>query len=139
MKITSLRAFALSAICAVALTFGAATSRAQDAPFFNGAQYVGVDANGFTVEYLSTFNEFTRDLFPYVYKYDFGYLYYSGADASNTSACYFYDYNSTHFFYTSTTLYPYFYDFSLNSFIYYFEGSSPRTFYDFKTSSYIAQ
>ena len=138
--ISTFRTMFLGAVCAVALTLGtAATSRAQDAPFFAGATVVGTDANGFTVQSLPFFQQFTLDLFPYVYKYNFGYLYYLSTDSTGQSAAYFYDFTSQDIVYTTPTLYPYFYDFSKSTFLYYFEGSSPRTFYNFATSSYLQQ
>jgi len=62
------------------------------------------------------------------------------------SGIYFYDFMSTHFFYTSPSFpFPYLYDFSLNTVLYYFPDPSrpghyttnPRYFYNFATGQII--
>ena len=136
MKTSSTRSLILGALCALFLTAGALDSKAQDAPFFTtGAQTLGLDPGGNTVLFQPYFREFTLDNFPYVYKYNFGYVYYLGNDATKPQSAYLYDFNSSEIFYTDSTLYPYFYSFTRKAFLYYFEGTSPRSFYNFGTSS----
>ncbi len=119
------------------LLLSAAPLRAQGVvPFFSAGQVVGSDANGNAISYQQSFGYYTLELFPYVYKYNnFGYLYYLG-NSSSTEA-YFYDFTQRDTFYTNPSLYPYFYSFNLKSFLYYFEGTTPRTFYNFATQSFI--
>jgi hypothetical protein len=111
--------------------------RAQSVvPFFNSGTVVGNDANGNAISYQQSFGYYTLDFFPYVYKYNnFGYLYYLGNNTS--SEAYFLDFTTGDFFYTNPSLYPYFYSFNLKTFLYYFEGTTPRTFYNFSTQKFI--
>ncbi len=51
------------------------------------------------------------------YHFDLGYEDFIPASATEV---YLYDFASGHWWYTSTSLFPYLYDFSLNTFIYYF-------------------
>ncbi len=108
-------------------------------PFFDGEQFLGYDANGYEVYYLESFREFTY--FPsdtiYVYKYGFGWLCYLGNSSPTSADAYFYDCTSGDYFWTDTATYPYFYDFFLDTFLYYYEGSSPREFYDFNTGEFV--
>jgi hypothetical protein len=60
-------------------------------------------------------------------------------------AAYLYDFTSTHWFYTSSSLFPYLYDFTLNHWLYYFPAtnnpghysSNPRSFSDLTTGKII--
>ncbi len=107
--------------------------------FFSGATVLGDDANGFPVYYLSDFDTFTYDESDasYVYKYDFGWLYNFGGTTDTSDDVYLYDFDTDDVFYTASGLYPYFYSFSLDTYLYYFEGTDPRTFYDFGAETYI--
>ncbi len=113
--------------------------------FFSSPTALGTLSNGDPVYYLSYFNTYTYPASEgttptNLYKFNFGFLYFfnpGGGDLSSNEA-YFYDFTTGDFFYTSESLYPYFYSFNLSSFLYYFEGSSPREFYEYKTSSFIA-
>ena len=58
--------------------------------------------------------------------------------ADQVGGVYFYDVTSGHTWYTSPSLYPYLYDFSFGSYIYYFEGSQPREFYNLTTGTYVS-
>lgn len=122
---------------AALLLASAAPLRAQSVvPFFDSGQVVGTDAAGNQISYQQSFGYYTLDFFPYVYKYNnFGYLYYVGNNTSTEA--YFYDFTERDFFYTNPSLYPYFYSFNLKTFLYYFEGTTPRTFYNFATSQFI--
>ncbi len=110
------------------------------ATFFSPQYYLGDDANDYPVYYLDYFDTYTYDLSDstYVYKYNFGWLYYfGGSGPSGNDDAYFYDYEADDVFYTSPDLYPYIYSFNLDTYLYYFEGSEPREFYDFSTDAYL--
>ncbi len=104
---------------------------------------MGDDPNGYPVYYLSYFNTFTftaSDGEYYFYKYNFGWLYYLSGTANTvgpTTDAYLYDFATDDVFYTSSDLYPYFYSFNLDTWLYYFEGSSPREFYDYRMGNYL--
>ena len=107
--------------------------------FFDSATYLGDDPNGYAVFYQSDFDTFTysvtgQDI--YIYKYNFGWLYDFGGTTDSSDDAYLYDFDTDDVLYTSASLYPYFYSFNLDAFLYYSEGSTPREFYDFGTSSY---
>ena len=126
----------------VLFALGLAPLKAQDAspgPFFDPQQYVGDDADGNPTYYLSYFQYFTYDAGDdlYVYKYNFGFLYYFGGTSSTDDDAYFYDFTADDYFYTAPDLYPYIYSFNLDTYLYYFEDSSPREFYDFATDEYL--
>ena len=108
--------------------------------FFSPASFLGDDADGNPVYYLDYFDTFTYDPTDqdYVYKYDFGWLYNFGGTNSDSSDVYLYDFIQDDVLYTSSDLYPYFYSFNLSTFLYYFEGSSPREFYNFDTDMFIS-
>lgn len=132
--------FAVIALCAVHATPVRAETGPVKTTFFTPEEDRGLDANNNRVFYLSYFDIYTRvpDGSPYIYKYDFGFLYYFGTDGpSDNTDAYFYDFTAGDVLYTTPGLYPYFYSFNLDSFLYYLEGSQPRTFYEFNTDSYI--
>lgn len=108
--------------------------------FFDQQVYVGPDSNYNSVYYLdyfSYYNYYPGD-YHYVYKYNFGYLYYfGGTDGVEDTDAYFYDFTEDDYFYTSPQLYPYIYSFFLDTYLYYFEDSSPREFYNFDTDRFI--
>ena len=131
----------LSLLVAV-LGLSASPLRAQSVspgPFFDAETFLGFDANGSEVYYLEYFREFTYDPSDatYVYKYDFGWLCYLGASSPTSQDAYFYDCTSDDYFWTDSSDYPYFYSFNLGTFLYYYENSSPRVFYDFGTGETI--
>ena len=116
----------------VLFALGAAPLKAQDASpgaFFDPQVFVGDDYYGNPVYYLNYFQYFTYDEQDnlYVYKYNFGFLYYLGGTSSyNDDDAYFYDFTADDYFYTAPELYPYIYSFHLNTYLYYYENSSPR-------------
>jgi hypothetical protein len=57
----------------------------------------------------------------WLYHFDLGYEYVTGGDANGD--LYFYDLESNHWWYTSSSLFPFLYDFTLNSWIYYFPNT----------------
>ena len=124
--------FALLLACAAPLRAQAQSA----APFFDGGQFLGNDPGGNAVYYLPYFNTYTLEYFPYVYKYNFGYLYFLGNGGTSTDL-YVYDFTAREILYTKPGLYPYFYDFNRSAFLYYFEGSNPRVFYNFGTQQFL--
>ncbi len=118
----------------------ATTTPPQPTDFFTPEVFLGDAGNGYEAYYLDYFNYYAYqpDEMEYIYKYNFGFLYYFSPDSNlSTNEAYFYDFTTGDYFYTSADLYPYFYSFNRDSFLYYFEDSSPREFYDFGTSSFI--
>lgn len=112
----------------------------QPTNFFSPQVYVGDAGNGYTVYYLDYFQYYAYppDTQQYIYKFNFGFLYYfNEADSVSSDEAYFYDFTANDYFYTSAELYPYIYSFNRQTFLYYFEGSNPREFYDFNASSFI--
>ena len=131
---------------AAALVIHAAPLPAAPGPtqsnFFTPQTFVGDAGNGYSVYYLNYFSyyAYTGSTPTYVYKFNFGFLYFFGplgGDVSSDEA-YFYDFTAKDYFYTSADLYPYFYSFGRQTFLYYFEGSNPREFYDFNAQGFIA-
>ena len=118
------------------LGLSAAPLRAQSVspgPFFDDEEFLGFDATGHEAYYLEYFREFTYDPANsiYVYKYNFGWLCYLGNSSPTTRDAYFFDSTSGDYLWTDSADYPYFFDFNLNTFLYYYEDTSPRLFYDF--------
>jgi virginiamycin B lyase len=80
----------------------------------------------------------------WLYHFDLGYEYVTAGDAAGD--LYFYDLVSTHWWYTSSSLFPYVYDFTLNSWLYYFPNTSspghyttnPRYFSNLTTDKIIS-
>lgn len=131
--------FALAAVSTSPLR--AATNPPQPMNFFSPQTTLGDVGNGYTAYYLPYFSTYAYSSSTplYIYKFNFGFLYFfdpASGDLSSDEA-YFYDFTAKDYFYTASSLYPYFYSFNLGSFLYYFEGSNPRNFYEFKTSSFI--
>ena len=108
--------------------------------FFSPADFLGDDEDGNPVYYLSYFDTFTYDPTDqaYVYKYNFGWLYNFGGTTVDTTDVYLYDFVEDDVFYTSADLYPYIYSFNLDAYLYYFEGTEPRQFYNFDTDTFIS-
>ena len=71
----------------------------------------------------NAFGYYTFIDFPTFYHIDLGYEYFFD-DTNNVGNAYFYDFQSTHFFYTGRTLWPYLYDFNLSEWLYYFPNQS---------------
>jgi hypothetical protein len=80
--------------------------------------------------------------FPIFYHYDMGFEAF--VDGGN-GAAYLYDFSTSHWFYTSSSLFPYLYDFSLNTWLYYFPDTknsghyttNPRSFANLSTGKII--
>ena len=126
----------LLALLLTVLGLTAAPLRAQSVSpgaFFDPEVFLGDDLNGNEVYYLQYFRDFTYDPADtiYVYKYGFGWLCYLGGTTALSRDAYFYDCTTGDYFWTDISNYPYFYSFNLDTFLYYYENSSPRVFYDF--------
>ncbi len=131
---------ALLALLAVyASPLRASSTNPPTSGFFGPESVLGPDEDGNTVYYLSYFDTYTFDPTDnsYFYKYNFGWLYDFGGTTSDSDDIYFYDFVEDDVMYTSPDLYPYIYSFNLNTYLYYFEGSDPREFYNFDTDQYI--
>jgi hypothetical protein len=135
-----------SASSDVRRTAGKTTSGAAQATFFTGAQPL---SNG--VYYLQLPNgnifgyySYLPNAANYIYHFDMGYEYV--VDANDGGGVYFYDFASSHWWYTGRSYpFPYIYDFGLNAYLYYYADANnaghyttnPRYFYDFTTSQII--
>lgn len=118
--------------------------------FFNGEIPLGAGGvNTAGVNYLTfsngtVFGYYSDAYFPYLYHFDFGFVYF--VDGGNGNA-YLYDFASQTWFYTGATLWPYLYDFNLNAWLYYFPDannpqhytSNPRRFFNFATNTVITK
>ena len=118
-------------------SFAPLTAKAVDPVFFSDAVYLG---NG--VYYSDHFGYYSLDYYAqgYIYKFDFGFLYYLGDDGEDGD--YYYDFTADDYFYTTYSeymydQYAYLYSFNRGTYLYYFEGSQPREFYDYAQHQYI--
>ena len=131
---------ALVALVTIAASPLKAVVQPQPTNFFTSQVFVADVGNGYQAYYLDFFKYYAYqpDEMEYIYKFNFGFLYYFSPGSNlSTNEAYFYDFTAQDYFYTTTELYPYFYSFNRSTFLYYFEGSSPREFYDFNASSFI--
>ncbi len=133
--------FALAVLVTVAASpLKAAITPPRPTNFFTPQVFVGDVGNGYEAYYLDYFKYYAYqpEEAEYIYKFNFGFLYYfSPGSTLSTDEAYFYDFTSKDYFYTSAGLYPYLYSFNRNTFLYYFEGSNPREFYDFNAGGFI--
>jgi hypothetical protein len=128
-----------------------ATPTATATPGLHPAFFSGEVSLGNGVYYLQFPNGTPFGYYAYlndprfIYHFDMGYEYWVDAN-DGQSGIYFYDFASTHFFYTSPSFpFPYLYDFSLNTVLYYFPDpnlpghytTNPRYFYNFATGQII--
>jgi len=112
---------------------------AGEAALSNGVYYLALP-NGNPFGYYSYLTDSN-----YIYHFDAGYEYVVDANDGN-GGVYFYDFASSHWWYTSRTFsFPYLYDFSFNAFLYYYPDTNnaghyttnPRFFYNFATQQTI--
>ncbi len=111
------------------------------------AFFTGETSLGSGVYYLqfpdgNVFGYYNLTNLPIFYHYDMGFEAF--VDGGN-GAAYLYDFTSSHWFYTSSSLFPYLYDFTLNNWLYYIPAnnspghysSSPRYFSNLTTGKII--
>jgi alpha-tubulin suppressor-like RCC1 family protein len=111
---------------AAAIAGGTHFSLALVPPTAPAAFFAGEVSLGSGVYYLkfpdgNSFGYFNFPASSIVYHYEMGFEAFVPGSASDI---YLYDFTSSHWFYTSTTLFPYLYDFTLNSWIYYFPSTT---------------
>jgi hypothetical protein len=70
----------------------------------------------------NVFGYYNFPSFPILYHYDLGFEAFIDALDGNSGA-YLFDFASSHWFYTSPSLFPYLYDFTLNAWLYYFPNT----------------
>ena len=113
--------------------------------FFNGERPLGA----LGVNYLAfpngrVFGFYSQQFFPYVFHYDFGFVFFQDAGAGNA---FLYDFTSQGWFYTGATLWPFLYDFNLGAWLRYEADpnrpgrytSGPRRFFNFATNAVITK
>ena len=111
---------------------------AGEASLGNGAYYLALP-NGNPFGYYSYLSDPS-----YIYHFDFGYFYTVDAN-DGQGGIYFYDFTSSHWWYTGRTYpFPYLYDFGLSAFLYAYPASTaghytsnPRYFYNFTAGKII--
>jgi hypothetical protein len=89
--------------------------------FFNGANLLGNNVWYLQFPDTNLFGYYSTQLYPIIYHYDMGFE--SVIDGGN-GAVYFYDFATTHWWYTTSSLFPYMYDFTLQSWLYYFPATT---------------
>jgi hypothetical protein len=116
------------------------------AAFLNGAAYLGSGVYYLQFPNGNLFGYYNLSTFPILYHYDLGFE--SFVDANDgQGGVYFYDFSTSHWFYTSAGLFPYLYDFKLHAWLYYFPStknpghytSNPRYFSNLTTGNIITQ
>ncbi len=116
---------------------GSATANAADpatvAPasgghpaFFSGEDYLGSGVYYLQFPDNSLFGYYNYASSSILYHYDMGFEAFIPGSASDI---YLYDFTTSHWLYTSTTLFPYLYDFTLNTWIYYFVSTTDTGHY----------
>ncbi len=108
------------------------------APFFTGETSLSGGVYYLAFPDTNLFGYYTYVSPSILYHYDMGYEDFSPGSGGDV---YLYDFTASHWFYTSSTLFPYLYDFTLNTFIYYFADTknpghyttSPRYFSNLTT------
>ncbi len=111
-------------------------------PFFTGEASLGNGAYYLQFPDGNLFGYYDYLISPWIYHFDLGFEYV--IDGGNGSA-YLYDFASSHWWYTSTSLFPYIYDFTLKTYVYYFPNttspghysSNPRYFSNLTTGKVI--
>jgi hypothetical protein len=111
--------------------------------------FIGEASLGSGVYYLqfpdgNVFGYYNFPSFPVLYHYDLGFESFVDALDGNSGA-YLYDFTSSHWWYSSPSLFPYLYDFTLNAWLYYFPNTkspghyttNPRVFSNLTTGKII--
>jgi hypothetical protein len=108
--------------------------------FFAGEVNVGSGVYYLQFPDNQLFGYYTYLSDPILYHYDMGFEAFIAGSASDV---YLYDFTSTHWWYSSSSLFPYLYDFTLNAWIYYFPNTqspghyttNPRDFANLTTGT----
>jgi hypothetical protein len=112
------------------------------ASFFSGEASLGSGVYYLEFPDGNLFGYYNVQAFPIVYHYDLGFESFVDPNDGHGGA-YFYDFTSSHWFYTSASLFPYLYDFTLSDWLYYFPDTkspghyttNPRYFSNLKTGA----
>ncbi len=112
------------------------------AAFFAGEASLGSNIYYLQFPNGNLFGYYSLQFFPIIYHFDLGFEAF--VDGGNGSA-YLYDFTSSHWFFTSPSLFPYLYDFTLSSWLYYFPDTknpghyttNPRSFSNLTTGKII--
>jgi hypothetical protein len=105
----------------VAISAGGTFSTTQIPAFFTGAASLGSGVYYLQFPNSDLFGYYTFVASSIFFHYDMGYEAWIPASAADI---YLYDFTSSHWFYTSSSLFPYLYDFTLNSWLYYFPNTT---------------
>jgi hypothetical protein len=116
------------------------TGTSADPAFFAGEVSAGSGVYYLQFPDSQLFGYYTYLSNPILYHYDMGFEAYISGSASDV---YLYDFISTHWWYSSSSLFPYLYDFTLNAWIYYFPNTqspghyttNPRDFANLTTGA----
>ncbi len=105
--------------------------------FFNGENSLGGGVYYLQFPDGNVFGYYNYQGFPPIfYSYNLGFEAF--IDGGN-GAAYLYDFTSSHWWYTTPSLFPYLYDFTLNNWLFYFySASGPRFFSDLTTGKIIS-
>ena len=152
--VVAINASGVSSLPSNLLTFVTDGTGAVPAPvalpssFFAGARYLSNGVWNLSFPSGNSFGYYSYLSDPrYIYHFDLGYEYVFDAK-DGRAGVYFYDFESSTFFYTSPAVpFPFLYDFGLNAILYYYPDpsnagrytTSPRSFYDFATGQIITK
>ena len=89
------------------------------ASFFTGEVSLGSGVYYLQFPDANLFGYYNVQTYPILYHYDLGFESFVDPNDGHGGA-YFYDFSSTHWFYTSASLFPYLYDFTRSAWLYYF-------------------
>jgi hypothetical protein len=110
--------------------------------FFSNEVYEGSGVYDLQFPDGNPFGYFNYIATSILYHYDMG---YEGFISGSAADMYLYDFTSSHWWYTSTALFPYLYDFTLSGWLYYIPASNnpghytanPRYFSDLTTGKIV--
>jgi len=117
----------LLGVATLALTLvPSSTPCTANAAFFNGADSLGSGVYYLQFPNGNLFGYYNYPSTSVLYHYDMGFEAFIPGSASDI---YLYDFSSSHWWYTSSTLFPNLYDFALNTWIYYLPNASSSGHY----------
>jgi subtilase family serine protease len=112
----------LLGVAALALTLVPPSTPCSANPaFFNGEDSLGSGVYYLQFPDNNLFGYYNYPSSSILYHYDMGFEAFIAGSASDI---YLYDFTSSHWWYTSSTLFPYLYDFTLNAWLYYFPDTA---------------